>query len=273
MGRKMRTLLLCPHQDDEILSATGLIYNSIQEKNKIFVVFATNGDRHGMDMATIRHQESMNALKTLGVLEDEIFYLGYGNTGMKQASSFLYRLLMAQANETIPSFVSQYTYHPAGMKTVHNIRTGKEAIYSHQNFLDDLTWIILKLAPDIIVTPSMFDSHSDHYSLTAFLKKSKASVNVNKILSYLIHAGDDMSWPNRNKSIFSRPVDFPLFLWDVRLRIKLKSELQTIKKKLIQSFHSQNPTALKSFLLSFVRDEEIFFSDWSISPPCKDICL
>lgn len=61
----MNILIIAPHQDDEILSSCLLIQSRLRAGDEIFIAFATNGDRYGLDMGMRRYQESVRALQLL----------------------------------------------------------------------------------------------------------------------------------------------------------------------------------------------------------------
>ena len=82
-------VIFAPHQDDEILGGYAVIR---QQPEHIYVVFLTNGDYEGADVARTRWQESCAALTHLGVPRDHILTLGYADTGMPRPVSFLWRL-------------------------------------------------------------------------------------------------------------------------------------------------------------------------------------
>lgn len=147
----MRILLIAPHQDDEILAAGGLIQKCIKHGDDFLVLFATNGDYHGFDIAEKRYYESEQALASLGLAKESIFYLGYGDTGMKPSHSFLKRMQFKKNDTLLTSLVSCTTYHPAGKKTVHAMRTGNESFLTKINFLSDLNWFLVHYSPDIII--------------------------------------------------------------------------------------------------------------------------
>ena len=87
-------LVIVPHQDDEVLMAGGLIYQLLQQKKKVSVCIATNGDYGAMDFSKghARLQESLAGLAVLGLSAKDVYFLGYADTGMDPAESFLMRL-------------------------------------------------------------------------------------------------------------------------------------------------------------------------------------
>lgn len=258
----MKTMILAPHQDDEILGCCYYIHQAIEKGNDVAVVFATNGDHHGKEIAKIRYQESLSALRHLGLNANNIFYLGYGDTGMSFTKSFLMNLFLASPSNVFLSSCENQTYHPAGLQTVRQMATGKQGCYSKENFTQDLNYIINYFSPNEILCTSENDLHGDHCALRLFLKEIKLPAN-SEVHEYIIHSQNDSIWPNRNKTSFMRPDCVPENKWKQRISIMAPEALQDKKRKALQSFLSQQSTDFfKEYFERFVKEEEIFF-------PCK----
>ena len=69
----MRLLLLAPHQDDEVLSAGGILQQFIEHNSDVSILFATIGDGFVVDIDRQRYEESCYALAELGVSASNIF--------------------------------------------------------------------------------------------------------------------------------------------------------------------------------------------------------
>lgn len=76
-------LILAPHPDDETLMAAGLIRRALAQGALVNVCVVTNGDHLCPDKSKGRRrlQESLNALRLLGVDERNVHFLGYPDTG------------------------------------------------------------------------------------------------------------------------------------------------------------------------------------------------
>ncbi|MCR0349976.1 PIG-L family deacetylase [Erysipelotrichaceae bacterium AF15-26LB] len=249
----MNIAILCPHQDDEILSSFYLISRLRARGHTVHVIFATNGDYRGTEIARIRYFESKNALALCNIDHQHIHYMGYADTGMCLAHSFLYRLYNTVNNEVLPSQYKRYTYHPAQGNTVHKLLFHKEAAYTRNNFISDLSGILQYIKPDLIISPSPYDAHGDHRALWQFMNMIPTTT---PILTYLIHAGEDEKWPGRAVNIWTRPPCIPEKLWKYRITCRMCNP--ELKKNAILCFASQNPYADNSFLLSFVKEDEFF---------------
>lgn len=255
----MKILLIAPHQDDEILAAGGLIQKSIKQGDDFLILFATNGDYHGLDIARKRYYESEHALTSLGLAKKSIFYLGYGDTGMKYSHSFLKRMSLEKNDTLLSSLVSSTTYHSAGMKTVHVMRTGAETSLTRRAFLSDLNWFIVQHSPDIIIISDSSDMHGDHAALIELLQNTDVFNQVPICLTYIIHGGNDSLWPPRDSQKFTCPPVCDSKMWNKRISIPLTNQEQYYKYKAIFSFATQLEGDFDNFLVSFSKQEEIFF--------------
>lgn len=255
----MKVLIIAPHQDDEILGTGGLIQKCIEAGDIITILFATNGDFQGSEIAQLRYYESCDALSNLGVMEKQIFYLGYGDTGMRYSHSFLRRLLLADMDTPFETPFSSMTYHPANKETVHVMYTGIESVQTKKTFISDMSWIIRKTNPDLLIIPHPKDRHGDHAAIYAFLKYIDAFKHIPICMSYIIHGGDDNKWPPRNTTQFTRPPVISPQIWNKRILIPLTKQQQQKKYYSICSFITQLNTDSNNFLSSFSKQEEVFF--------------
>lgn len=255
----MNIMILAPHQDDEILGAGGLIQICRSRGDTVKVVFATNGDYQGRSTACRRYHESRDALARLGISENEIYYLGYGDTGMHPNHSFLRRLLLSPMDAPLASPISSVTYHPAGRRTVRSLRTGQEGLLTKRELLLDLAWCFGTNVPDLLVVPSLWDTHGDHAALAALVELARPSAVAVNSVSFLIHGGDDWRWPPRKMEPAARPPVVPREVWDARITLALTPEQQALKRHLIGTFSTQTPQNVNGFLYAFAR-EEVFFS-------------
>src|SRR5271157_361873 len=159
MQSVQRVLILAPHPDDETLAAGGLILAARQAGIQVRVVLATNGDGsrstalaylhavrpNGQDylqMGDQRQQESLAALKILGVSSDQVDFLGYPDQGTPSLWTDHW-----SASSPYTSPFTQQTH------SVYPMTYDHRAVYSGQDYLADLTAIIDAYRPDLIVYP------------------------------------------------------------------------------------------------------------------------
>jgi LmbE family N-acetylglucosaminyl deacetylase len=280
-------MILAPHPDDEALMCAGLIYNAIQNGDEVFVLLATSGDYDGIGIGHIRINESLNAMKMLGVPQDNIMFLNYGdNGGMEEYhpqtynGSMLYQLYHANNENQI--FISQAgaseTYSGV-VPSFHKRCYGKECSYTRKNFSADLQKAIIDVMPNEIYTTSRYDVHADHAYLWKFTADAIHNIHTKipdfapKLYEAIVHTScGDKNWPvrnNENQSIakFSCPEDLeektPL-RWNERISITVPECMQRIplsnnlKTQVISQYKSQY-AANSEYLLSYVKKDEVFW--------------
>ncbi len=72
-------MVFAPHPDDEILMSAGAIADGITRGDTVTVVVVTNGDISGVAKGYTRERESVAALAYLGLNDQKIVFLGYGD--------------------------------------------------------------------------------------------------------------------------------------------------------------------------------------------------
>lgn len=80
---KVDIAVIVPHQDDELVIAGPMIFAATKKGMNVKVIFVTNGDYNAHE-GPIRMREAMRSLAVLGVKQENILFLGYGDqTGSK----------------------------------------------------------------------------------------------------------------------------------------------------------------------------------------------
>lgn len=153
-GKKV--MLVVPHQDDEINLAGGVIEEYIRYGSEVYVVYVTNGDYRVP--AEQRLKEAINALAVLGVDEENIIFLGYGDACTDKNGVALYNTDEQLTSRAGYSYTYTYDGHPP-------FREGRA--YTRQNVLEDIRDVILEHRPDVIYGVDC-DLHQDH-QLTALM--------------------------------------------------------------------------------------------------------
>lgn len=155
-----RVMLLVPHQDDEYNVLGGVMEEYVKYGSEVFVVYSTNGDYY--NTAEQRYQEAIRALDRVGVPEDHIFFLGYGD-GWDSQDPHIYN---AEPNQVVTSAVGwQETY---GTQAHAAYREGNA--YTSENFLLDIESVILEYRPDVIFCVD-YDAHPEHRALSLGFEK------------------------------------------------------------------------------------------------------
>ena len=86
-------------------------------------------------------------------------------------------------------------------KDYHAEKYGKPALYTRNQFKQDLKEIIMEKRPEIIFTTAEYDRHGDHSGLVLFIKEilTEEKEYHPTLFSGVVHsnAGDE-NWPNRS---------------------------------------------------------------------------
>ncbi len=259
-----RILVLAPHPDDETLGAGGYIHQAIQNQATVKVVIVTNGDgerfsasksfrkvmvkpKDYIQTGNSRQQESTNALKTLGLNEENIIFLGFPDGGLKS---------LLTKNWTNP-YKSNYTKVSVSPYTNSYF---PDVSYTGQNLTANLTSIINDFKPTIILTTSSIDLHPDHAALAQFAKNATAGKNI-KINYYLIHY---RHFPYPKGLVLARNLTPPLRLFlqnQTWQQFELDNQTEQLKLAAINQYQSQlKEPFLKSLMQGFVKKNELFVS-------------
>lgn len=187
--RKKKVLVLVPHEDDELITIGTFIPILQSNKCLISVAFATNGDYHGKDKAFVRIKEAISYCTSVGVCEENIFFMGFGDQGEKAP-----HIYNAYVNVIAPSGESQ-TYGLKSHETYAKQKYGKELTYNRENYKKELKDIILEVDADIIFSIDC-DIHSDHIALSLMFEEVMTEIVQEKrqyplVLKMFAH---DMLW-------------------------------------------------------------------------------
>lgn len=167
-----RILVMAPHEDDEMLMAGGVMNRAVANGDEVYVVYATNGDYNGVDHGKLRISDTVNALNTIGVPTEHLYFLGYADNGgmgvgaftTAFTDSFVYNIYVAVDNKVISSRngVTE-TYGNENVRNdYHYLTTGEHASYTRANFLADLKSVMESVNPTDVYMTSRYDMHYDH---------------------------------------------------------------------------------------------------------------
>ena len=246
------SLVVAPHEDDEILAFAGSIQKAKAAGDDVKVVLLTNGDYFGGDLGPIRMRESINALAQVGVEDTDVYFLGYGDLILKS----IYDSSDPNIVFTAPSgFDTTFADPSSNVYDYHTLCTGSGAKYSYANFKVDLYNLIDTLRPDKIYTTSEAEWHPDHCYAFKIVRDIVESLNSEKnyhttICSSVIH-GEDLEWPGRldtdasgNPEIVEFTNPFPSggvdLDWGKVTKITLTDEEVLAKKRAIDEYDTQN---------------------------------
>lgn len=195
LAKSDKILIVAPHIDDEVVGSGGLIQNALQIGAKVKVVYITNGDNNlnavigedknlridGGDFVTLgenRMKEGKNAIKILGLTENDAYFLGYPDRGLGQLFSNYYSI-----DKKYPTRGTKFTYNP------YSGTYRQQQDYNGENLFNDLTAIIGDFKPTIMIIPHFADIHPDHKATYRFVDKYLTENNIKdiKVWMYLVH--------------------------------------------------------------------------------------
>lgn len=263
-------MVFAPHQDDEALHCAGVLRKAAMEGARICVCFVTNGEYEREDFAKIRSEESLQALKKLGVPEESAVFLGYADTGMPPGESFLYRLFQDKAGITLASrYGKRETWLPDGKQEYRFQKDGTHSPYTRAAVLGDLSELMAEFQPDEVFVTAPCDLHGDHAAIGAFVSEAIQGLlkegdlsHAPRLYHYLVHTTDEQAWPPRSGVSFPEPPDSAALSldWSTHETRKLPDGFTAADKRaLFFTYASQDPTAYGDYLLAFAKEEELFF--------------
>ncbi len=85
-----RILLLSPHEDDETLGAGGYLMAAAEVGAAVRIVYATDGNRHGLKEK--RYGEAREVISLLGLKDSDIEFFGYPDGHLREQEDFPARL-------------------------------------------------------------------------------------------------------------------------------------------------------------------------------------
>ncbi len=265
-------LVISPHPDDDILTASGVVYSAVKRGDSVKVVYMTNGDYNGISVGNVRQGEAVNAQAYLGMTEDNLIFLGYPD-------GFLHDIytsyITSDQTFTAPNGQSAtYGNRGLGGTDYHYYKFGSHANYNSSNIQKDLASIITDYKPDHIFTVGDFDQYSDHYTTYYFLKYALAAVrNSDPTYNPTIHKTcvwcDPLSWPNPidPTSFFSPiPADaLPVGLnWNDRESLDVPPVMQSTKYMTNKKFLALSAEVSQGGVTKYgqyIHKDEIFWTE------------
>lgn len=272
MNRPRRILILAPHPDDEVLGAGGLIYQAVKSGDEVAVGFMTCGDGFVQDaeryylsfhvsgeeylhLGYERQIEARQALSVLGLSAERLHFFGYPDGGLDQ----LYVTHWVGTPWTSPT--TGYDHVP------YLDPFDGPAPYLGSTVLNTVRRLIKEFRPTILVMPSEFDEHPDHWATNAFGTLALATLESEGVewaktvdrWGYLVHW---RAWPLPMAYRPQQPFVPPKRLRDLDAGIWLEVALEPTavykKRESLMTYVSQ-VELIKPFMLAFSRQTEGFF--------------
>ncbi|MGE5632853.1 MAG: PIG-L deacetylase family protein [Caulobacteraceae bacterium] len=263
-GSGSRVLVFAPHNDDEVLGAGILINKVLRNNGQVKIVMVTNGDGYRNALAFDyfnlnpkpsdyikfgynRQQETLHALKSLGLKEDNLIFLGYPDGGI----SYLWNTYWDKTNP-YTSVHTQTSTSPYSNSYTKNVP------YTGENLVEDITSIINDFKPTYIVYPHPNDRHPDHWAVNCFVKYALTLTGYSPDIEwlYLVHRGD---WPTpmrEEKKMYLVPPAALINIGTTWEALAMTEEDIEGKAAAIRFYKTQLRT-LKPLLTAFERKNEL----------------
>lgn len=263
-------LVIAPHCDDETLGCGGLLSSASAQGSRVQVVVMTNGDGFSAaarlkaavrrlsaerytQLGDIRQRETLSALRTLGVDDRNVMFLGYPDGGLAK--------LWLQNWDYANLFTSRYT---KAESSPYPSSFTLNAPYCGRAVVDDLCQIIAEFSPSLVFMPHPNDAHPDHWATfalaTAALHRLASQGKLDpgvRTFTYIIHRGD---WPVPRLGMLHWRLDPPSTLRHMPFEwiyLPLHDDTVLQKRRAVLEYRSQ-VAIMRMYMLSFVRQNELF---------------
>jgi LmbE family N-acetylglucosaminyl deacetylase len=258
-------LVVSPHPDDESLCCSGVIQRVLKAGGGVSIVWLTSGDGSELDLLVVekslfirpgklrhlamrRMEESREAASILGVSPDHLYFLGYPDRG----------ILSIITDNYITPYRSKFTDATA-VPYAATLSPGHA--YTGQNLERDFESVLDRVHPTLVLAPSPRDSHPDHRATGVVAIRAMARRNeLSKMRYWIVHGGE--FWPMPRG--YEPDLDLnppPLGHGLSQAPFKLEPDEEQRKRLAISAYRTQMEV-MSSFLLSFVRTNELY----SINP-------
>jgi LmbE family N-acetylglucosaminyl deacetylase len=270
-------LVIGPHPDDETMVSGGRTRAAVLAGDTVHIVLSTNGDIDGRSAGLMREAESVAAAAVLGVPEQSVIFLGYGD-------QLLYNVWeSASGTQVIRSVAGQtatYANRGLGGTDFHSWRTGSPGPYNRNTVMDDFKALITAFQPDEIYTVSYWDNHGDHAATAFFINEALIALKQQgldirtRVFQSMVWPPDTgnncyANWPPAGSGALPYPpypvppcvVPGTTLDWNAVQRFAVPPEMQrpdsatNLKWQALAAYPSQ----FNDFLSSFVREDEFFW--------------
>lgn len=255
-----RVLLLAPHPDDETLCCGGTIQQAQAAGAQVFVAWVTAGDGFEVDavvtervanpggrgmraLGVTRSAEARQAASLLGVPPERTFLLGYPDGGLFRLFTTHY-----EVPYTAPHTGAQAVYLPDALTP--------GTPYTGQALEADLTRVLDRVQPDLVLSPAPQDFHTDHHTLAFIaIRLMSARGQEARLRYWVVHGG--LEWPLPKGLHAGLALTLPPLARNLPWsRVDLTDEQVERKRKAVDTYRTQT-RLLGRFMHAFVRRNEL----------------
>lgn len=160
-----RVLTVVPHADDDLNLLSGVTGQFADAGSEVYVVFVSTGDAAGRGEE--RAYEAINALSHDSVPEENIIFLGYGDS-IPDGGTHIYN---AAPDAVTPSLSGRTETHAAPLHEAYREGTP----YTRENLLGDLRSVIEEIRADVIFCVD-YDENIDHRAVSMFFDEALGEI-------------------------------------------------------------------------------------------------
>jgi LmbE family N-acetylglucosaminyl deacetylase len=254
-------LVVSPHPDDESLCCSGVMQRVLKAGGRVSIVWLTSGDGSELDLLVVekslfirpgklrdlamrRMQESREAATILGVPRDRLYFLGYPDRG----------ILPIITDNYITPYRSKFT-DAIAVPYAGALSPGHA--YTGLNLEHDFETVLERVHPTLVLAPSPRDSHPDHRATGIVAIRAMAHRNeLSKVRYWIVHGGEFWPMPRGYEPDLELSAP-PLGHGLSQTPFKLEPAEEQRKRLAISAYRTQMEV-MSSFLLSFVRTDELY---------------
>ena len=160
-----RVLAVVPHEDDDANLLTGVLEEYTAAGSEVYVVFVSTGDAAGRGEERV--YEAVRSLALSGVPEENVIFLGYGDS-IPDDGIHIYN---AAPDAVTPSLSGRTETHAAPNHEAYREGTP----YTHENLLADLRGVIEEIRPGVIFCTD-YDENIDHRAVSLFFDEALGEI-------------------------------------------------------------------------------------------------
>ena len=250
-----RVLTVVPHADDDLNLLSGVTGQFADAGSEVYVVFVSTGDAAGRGEERV--YEAINALSYDSVPEENIIFLGYGDS-IPDGGTHIYN---AAPDAVTPSLSGRTETHAAPLHEAYREGTP----YTRENLLGDLRSVIDEIRADVIFCVD-YDENIDHRAVSMFFDEALGEIlAAEPDYDPLVLKGFSYSTAFRAPADFYDSVNLlstvipggermenGVYLWDARVRLPVDGRAL-----------SRSVTECRSFAVSREYESQML---WRIAP-------
>ncbi len=222
-------MIFAPHEDDELSMLNGTLLEYIRYGSNVRIVFVTNGDYTNQGLTRLR--EALDVAEYLGIPEENIIFLGYGDGWALEDGKHIY-------NAEPDAVVESYAYRTATYGLPEHPAWQEGKAYTRQNMYEDIRDVIDTYRPDTIFSMAL-EPHGDHRATNLFVQEALAELLAKgdgyaplllESVSYYTSYSGAADFYSQNSLAIPNPFDTEynqeanIYNWSERVRLPVAAE-------------------------------------------------